>query len=92
MSPTVNVYRGQVGCRWFARCDLPADGIVKHPILGDVPTCKRCAGKLGLDLIEGDWIMEVPEDTDPIALEIDYSAPWSAYADGAPNGEQWRDE
>lgn len=37
-------------CQWFALCDKPADGVVKHPILGDVPTCQRCADKLGLDL------------------------------------------
>lgn len=39
------------GCRWFARCDRLADGVVRHPILGDVPTCSRCAEKLDLELI-----------------------------------------
>lgn len=58
---TINVYRGAIGCRWFVLCDLPADGIVIHPILGEVPTCKRCAEKLNLDLIEGDWVMEIEE-------------------------------
>ena len=38
------------GCEWFALCDHPADGVVSHPVLGDVPTCERCATKLDLDL------------------------------------------
>jgi len=37
-------------CEWFALCDRPADGVVSHPILGWVPTCQRCADKLGLEL------------------------------------------
>lgn len=37
-------------CEWFALCTRPADGVVAHPILGDVPTCARCAAKLGLEL------------------------------------------
>lgn len=37
-------------CEWFALCDRPADGTVKHPILGNVPCCKRCADKLDLNL------------------------------------------
>ena len=32
-------------CQWFALCTNDAEGIVKHPILGDVPTCTRCADK-----------------------------------------------
>jgi hypothetical protein len=39
-------------CQWFALCANPADGVVRHPVLGDVPTCKRCAQKLDLDLVE----------------------------------------
>ena len=30
-------------CMWFAACDNPATGTTPHPILGDVPTCDRCA-------------------------------------------------
>lgn len=37
-------------CNWFALCPNPADGRVDHPVLGAVPTCKRCADKLGLEL------------------------------------------
>lgn len=40
-------------CRWFALCDREADGVVEHPVLGDVPTCKRCANRLGLTFKEG---------------------------------------
>ena len=35
-------------CEWFVLCDKPADGTVYHPIIGSVPTCKRCAEKLEL--------------------------------------------
>lgn len=38
-------------CEWFALCDRPADGVVSHPILGDVPCCARCAANLNLNLI-----------------------------------------
>lgn len=30
-------------CQWFAGCERPAAGHVTHPILGEVPTCHRCA-------------------------------------------------
>lgn len=30
-------------CMWFARCENPATGTTPHPVLGDVPTCARCA-------------------------------------------------
>lgn len=35
-------------CAWFALCDRPADYTVSHPILGEVPTCRRCVDKLDL--------------------------------------------
>lgn len=37
-------------CQWFAFCPNEADGTVAHPVLGDVPTCTRCADQLGLEL------------------------------------------
>lgn len=40
----------QPQCQWFAGCDNLPDGTVTHPILGDVPTCRRCADMLDLDL------------------------------------------
>ncbi|MEY9235377.1 hypothetical protein ABIF78_007700 [Bradyrhizobium japonicum] len=33
-------------CRWFLRCDNPATETKPHPVLGDVPICKRCAEKM----------------------------------------------
>ena len=39
-----------VVCGWYALCDRPADGFVSHPVLGEVPTCTRCATKHDLDL------------------------------------------
>lgn len=29
-------------CQWFARCTRIATHTRKHPVLGDVPICKRC--------------------------------------------------
>lgn len=37
-------------CDWFALCTNTADGHVAHPVLGKVPTCKRCADRLDLTL------------------------------------------
>ena len=37
-------------CQWFVKCINQAVGVVPHPILGDVPICKRCADKLELDI------------------------------------------
>lgn len=42
--------RHQDRCEWFAACTNAADGDVRHPVLGMVPTCRRCADKLDLDL------------------------------------------
>lgn len=30
-------------CRWFLLCTNPATTTVRHPILGQVPCCARCA-------------------------------------------------
>lgn len=32
-------------CQWYALCDNTATTHIPHPILGDVPTCERCANK-----------------------------------------------
>lgn len=29
-------------CKWFAGCESPATEYTPHPILGNVPTCKKC--------------------------------------------------
>lgn len=39
-------------CEWYALCPNPADGTVKHPVLGDVPTCQRCADRFELPLVK----------------------------------------
>ena len=39
-----------ITCQWFAMCDHDAVGTTKHPVLGDVPICERCADKLGLEV------------------------------------------
>jgi hypothetical protein len=33
-------------CEWFALCTNVAVGVIKHPVLGRVPCCQRCADKL----------------------------------------------
>jgi hypothetical protein len=38
-------------CEWFALCTRPASGVVAHPILGNVPTCARCAARHELTLV-----------------------------------------
>ena len=47
-------------CEWFLLCENEADGTVHHPFIGWVPTCKRCADKLGLKLEP-----EVPSEVCP---------------------------
>lgn len=37
-------------CGYFAFCTNVAEGTIPHPILGDVPTCQRCADRVGLAL------------------------------------------
>lgn len=51
-------------CRWFALCDQPADGVVAHRVLGHVPTCERCATRLGLELVDPATLAEVTEGVD----------------------------
>jgi hypothetical protein len=34
------------GCAWFALCDQEATTLVGHPVLGQVPTCPRCAARV----------------------------------------------
>lgn len=42
-------------CEYFALCANPADGVVRHPILGEVPACQRCAAKTGQELLKPAW-------------------------------------
>ena len=43
-------------CEWFLMCENQANGVVGHAVLGLVPTCRRCADKLDLDLLPVDEI------------------------------------
>lgn len=56
-------------CEWFAKCDRPAAGTVRHPVLGSVPTCVRCATRMELSF-EGATIQRDPE-TDRWVLRQD---------------------
>lgn len=38
-------------CEWYALCPNPADGVVAHAVLGEVPTCQRCADRFELALV-----------------------------------------
>ena len=40
-------------CQYFALCTNRADGYVKHPILGNVPCCERCARIMEIKLETG---------------------------------------
>lgn len=42
---------GKVICSVFLLCNNPAVGTIRHPILDYVPSCERCANKLGHDII-----------------------------------------
>lgn len=66
-------------CRYFALCDHDAVGTYPHPILGAVPTCQRCADRVGvtLDPLETDTMQTLT----PTAAEIE-SWPRTPYADG----------
>jgi hypothetical protein len=33
-------------CAWFATCRNPADRLEQHPVLGAVPACDRCLGRV----------------------------------------------
>jgi len=33
-------------CQWFLNCKNDATTTKLHPILGDVPICKRCSDKI----------------------------------------------
>lgn len=35
-------------CQWFRGCYNEATALVKHIILGVVPTCERCVERMGL--------------------------------------------
>lgn len=39
-----------VVCEWYALCTNAAVGVVEHPVLGDVPCCRRCADRHDLKL------------------------------------------
>jgi hypothetical protein len=54
---TVTYTRDEVGpeqeeCRWFLLCDNVATTAVRHPILGLVPTCARCAARVARNVEE----------------------------------------
>lgn len=45
-------------CSLFALCGNDAEGAVPHPVLEWVPACRRCATKLGFDLVLAEWYEE----------------------------------
>lgn len=76
-------------CEYFALCDRPADGVYAHPVIGDVPTCERCAAVVGLG--EGrPWRRyrdALDEALAPLAAALDrtaYLTPDEVVADGFP--------
>lgn len=47
-------------CEWFARCENEATHLVRHVVLGAVPTCERCIQKLDLHDLVVATIKETP--------------------------------
>jgi hypothetical protein len=45
MTTTVKILEASdnVACQAFARCDRPAEGACRHPVLGGYLSCARCA-------------------------------------------------
>lgn len=41
----MNPHDDSATCRWYAMCDHVAIGTISHPILGDIPICRRCFDK-----------------------------------------------
>lgn len=50
MTPTHHTST-EIACEAFALCDRAADGAYAHPALSWVPSCTRCAEKLGETLV-----------------------------------------
>ncbi|MHB8538168.1 MAG: JAB domain-containing protein [Candidatus Dormibacteria bacterium] len=69
-------------CRWFLRCGRPATGMTPHPILGDVPTCDRCAAFASEDLPR----TEVCDGDAPTYYSIGRPNCQDCAADGRPSG------
>jgi len=38
-------------CQYFARCVRQAVGLVRNPMVGDVPTCAECAERMEQTLL-----------------------------------------
>lgn len=51
-------------CQWFLLCPNPADGLVEHPVLVEVPCCDRCAERMEQTFIRCDICGErkTPDD------------------------------
>lgn len=61
----------ELTCQWFAFCSRPAEGVVAHPVLGRVPTCRPCANRLSLQL-------EQPTDEPRVSTWADGFGRWYA--------------
>ena len=43
ISDAVKKYKKKETCRYFLKCTNKATTFIKSSVLGDVPTCKKCA-------------------------------------------------
>jgi hypothetical protein len=49
-----------IPCQWLALCVRDADGVVEHPVLGEVPTCTVCAASHDLTLVPATFVRVGP--------------------------------
>lgn len=49
----------RVRCQAFAYCDQPAEGMIRHPVLGAYVACPRCAARLGQELEPAELSIEI---------------------------------
>jgi hypothetical protein len=61
-------------CGWFAGCGRPATGTTPHPILGEVPTCDRCAAFAGHPRVTGPWYTVVEFNTEADGTRVSETA------------------
>ena len=58
-------------CDYFALCAAASEGIVRNPIVGDVPTCSSCAAKMEQELHPLPVTRDLYRDAEVVIEQID---------------------